>query len=145
MNLENLKELITKDSQIDSTELGIESLKIPQIHSKYLTILSDVKLLLTKQQHDLAILKLRKWKIYTGKASQEELESWGEDPSDLTLLKSDVEQFVEADAKVIELKSKIAVSEVKLKMVEEFLRSLNNRNFAIKSAIEWHKMMNGVV
>jgi hypothetical protein len=145
MNLENLKELITKDSQIDSTELGIESLKIPQIHSKYLTILSDVKLLLTKQQHDLAILKLRKWKIYTGKASQEELKSWGEDPSDLTLLKSDVEQFVEADSKVIELKSKIAVSEVKLKMVEEFLRSLNNRNFAIKSAIEWHKMMNGVV
>jgi hypothetical protein len=145
MNLENLKELITKDSQIDSTELGIESLKIPQIHSKYLTILSDVKLLLTKQQHDLAILKLRKWKIYTGKASREELESWDEEPSDLTLLKSDVDQFIEADSKVIELKAKIAVSEIKLKMVEEFLRSLNNRNFAIKSAIEWHKMMNGVV
>jgi len=145
MNLENLKELITKDSQIDSTELGIESLKIPQIHSKYLTILSDVKLLLTKQQNDLAILKLRKWKIYTGKASKEELDDWKEEPSELTLLKSDVEQFVEADPKVIELKSKIAVSEVKLKMVEEFLRALNNRNFNIKSAIEWHKMMNGVV
>lgn len=145
MNLENLKELITKDSQIDSTELGIESLKIPQIHSKYLTILADVKLLLTKQQNDLAILKLRKWKIYTGKASREELESWGEEPSDLTLLKSDVEQFVEADAKVIELKSKVSLNEVKLKMVEEFLRSLNNRNFMIKSAIEWQKMMNGIV
>jgi len=145
MNLENLKELITKDSQIDSTELGIESLKIPQIHSKYLTILSDVKLLLTKQQNDLAVLKLRKWKIYTGKASQEELEAWGEEPSELTLLKSDVEQFVEADPKVIELKAKIAVSEVKLKMVEEFIRSLNNRNFNIKSAIEWQKMMNGII
>ena len=117
MNLDNLKETITKDSQIDSTELGIESLKIPQIHSKYLNILADVKLLLTKQQNDLAILKLRKWKIYTGKASREELEQWGEEPSDLTLLKSDVEQFVEADSKVIELKSKFAVSEVKLKMV----------------------------
>ena len=145
MNLENLKELITKDSQIDSTELGIESLKIPQIHSKYLTILADVKLLLTKHQNDLAVLKLRKWKIYTGKASKEELESWGEEPSDLTLLKSDVEQFVEADSKVIELKSKLAVTEVKLKMVEEFIRSLNNRNFMIKSAIEWQKMMNGIV
>jgi hypothetical protein len=145
MNLENLKELIIKDSQIDSTELGIESLKIPQIHSKYLTILSDVKLLLTKQQSDLAILKLRKWKIYTGKASQEELESWGEEACDFTLLKSDVEQFVEADPKVIELKSKIAVSEVKLRMVEEFIKSVNNRNFMIKSAIEWQKMMNGIV
>ena len=145
MNIENLKELITKDSLIDSTELGIESLKIPQIHSKYLSILADVKLLLAKHQNDLAVLKLRKWKIYTGKASQEELESWGEEPSDLTLLKSDVEQFVEADPKVIELKSKVAVNEVKLKLVEEFIRSLNNRNFMIKSAIEWQKMMNGIV
>jgi len=145
MNLENLKELITKDSQIDSTELGIESLKIPQIHSKYLTILADVKLLLTKHQNDLAVLKLRKWKIYTGKASREELESWGEEPSELTLLKSDVEQFVEADPKVIELKAKLSVTEIKLKMVEEFIRSLNNRNFMIKSAIEWQKMMNGIV
>jgi hypothetical protein len=145
MNLENLKELITKDSQIDSTELGIESLKIPQIHSKYLTILADVKLLLTKHQNDLAVLKLRKWKIYTGKASREELESWGEEPSELTLLKSDVEQFVEADPKVIELKARLSVTEIKLKMVEEFIRSLNNRNFMIKSAIEWQKMMNGIV
>ena len=145
MNLEELKNSITKDSQIDSTELGIESLKIPQIHSKYLTILSDVKLLLTKQQSDLAILKLRKWKIYTGKASKEELDSWSEEPCNFTLLKSDVEQFVEADPKVIELKAKIAVSEVKLRMVEEFIKSVNNRNFMIKSAIEWQKMMNGII
>lgn len=145
MDLKELKELITKDSLIDSTELGIESLKIPQIHSKYLSILADVKLLLTKHQNDLAVLKLRKWKIYTGKASKEELEEWKEDPSQLTLLKSDIEQFIEADPKVIELKSKIAITEVKLKMVEEFLRSLNNRNFMIKSAIDWQKMMNGLV
>jgi hypothetical protein len=145
MNLENLKELITKDSQIDSTELGIESLKIPQIHSKYLTILADVKLLLAKQQHDLAILKLRKWKIYTGKASQEELESWNEEQSDLTLLKSDVEQFIEADPKVIEIKSKITLNEVKLRMIEDFLKALHNRNFMIKSAIDWQKMMNGII
>lgn len=145
MNLDNLKELIIKDSQIDSTELGVESLKIPQIHSKYLSILADVKLLLTKQQNDLAVLKLRKWKIYTGKASQEELNQWGEEPSDLTLLKSDVEQFIEADSKVIELKSKISLNEVKLRMVEDFLKSLHNRNFMIKSAIEWNKMMNGIV
>jgi hypothetical protein len=100
---------------------------------------------LAKQQNDLAILKLRKWKIYTGKASKEELEAWNEDPCDFTLLKSDVEQFVEADPKVIELKSKVAVTEVKLRIVEDFLKSLNNRNFMIKSAIDWQKMMNGII
>lgn len=145
MNLENLKELITKDSQIDSTELGIESLKIPQIHGKYLNILTDLKLLLAKQQNDFAIHKLRRWKIYTGKASQEELEAWNEEPFDLDILKTDVDKFMDADPKLIELKSKIAVNEVKVKMVEEFIKALNNRNFTIKSAIDWQKMMNGIV
>ena len=145
MNLDELKAAIKQDANIDSTELGVEALKIPQVHAKYLAILSDLRLLFTKHQNELSILKLRKWKIYTGKASQEELDSWGEEPSDLTLLKSDVDQFIEADTKVIELKSKLSVTEVKVKMVEEFVKALNNRNFAIKSAIEWQKMMNGIV
>ena len=145
MNLEELKNSITKDSQIDSTELGNESLKIPQIHSKYLNMLTELRLLLSKLQHDFAILRLRKWKIYTGKASQEELESWGEEPFDLDILKTDVDKFMDADKSLIDLKLKISLNETKIKMIEEFLRSLNNRNFMIKSAIEWQKMMNGIV
>lgn len=145
MNLEELKNSITKDSQIDSTELGVESLKIPQIHSKYLNILTDLKLLLTKQQQDYAVLKLRKWKIYTGKASQEELDQWKEDPFDLDILRTDVDKFIDADKSLNDLKAKISLTEVKVKTVEEFLKALNNRNFAIKSAIDWQKMMNGIV
>jgi hypothetical protein len=145
MDLEDLKNNITKDSQVDSTELGNEALKIPQIHGKYLNLLSDFKLLLTKNQNDYAIQKLRKWKILTGKASKEELEAWNEEPFDLDILKTDVDKFIDGDEKLIKLKSKIAVLEVKVKMVEEFLKALNNRNFTIKSAIDWQKMMNGIV
>jgi len=145
MNLEELKNSITKDSQIDSTELGVESLKIPQIHSKYLNVLTDLKLLLTKQQQDYAVLKLRKWKIYTGKASQEELDLWKEDQFDLDILRTDVDKFIDADKSLNDLKAKISLTEVKVKTVEEFLKALNNRNFAIKSAIDWQKMMNGIV
>jgi hypothetical protein len=145
MNLENLKEHITKDSIVDSTELGTEAIKIPQIHGKYINLLTDMKLLLTKQQQEYAILRLRKWKIYTGKASKEELELWKEDPFELDILKTDVDKFMDADPQLTDLKLKIALSETKVKMVEEFLKSLNNRNFIIKSAIDWQKMMNGIV
>jgi hypothetical protein len=145
MNLENLKEHITKDSIIDSTELGIEAIKIPQIHGKYINLLTDLKLLYTKQQQEYAILRLRKWKIYTGKASKEELELWKEDPFELDILKTDVDKFMDADQQLTDLKLKIALSETKIKMVEEFLKSVNNRNFMIKSAIDWQKMMNGIV
>jgi hypothetical protein len=145
MNLENLKEHITKDSIVDSTELGTEAIKIPQIHGKYINLLTDMKLLLTKQQQEYAILRLRKWKIYTGKASKEELEIWKEDPFELDILKTDVDKFMDADPQLTDLKLKIALSETKVKMVEEFLKSLNNRNFVIRSAIDWQKMMNGIV
>ena len=145
MHLEDLKNNITKDSIVDDTELGKEATRTPQLHGKYLNILADFKLTLGKQMNDYAILKLRLWKIYTGKASKEELDAWGEEPSDLTLLKTDVDRFIEGDPKIIELKSKILLNETKVKMVEEFLKSLNNRNFLIKSAIDWFKMSQGIV
>jgi len=145
MNLEDLKNNITKDSIVDDTELGKEAIRTPQLHGKYLNILSDLKLTLGKQVNDLAVLKLRLWKIYTGKASQEELQEWGEEASDLTLLKTDVERFIEADKKVIDLKAKVLLNETKVKMVEEFIKALNNRNFLIKSAIDWYKMSQGIV
>ena len=145
MNLEDLKNNITKDSIVDDTELGKEAIRTPQLHGKYLNILSDLKLTLGKQVNDLAVLKLRLWKIYTGKASQEELQEWGEEASDLTLLKTDVERFIEADKKVIDLKAKVLLNETKVKMVEEFIKALNNRNFLIKSAIDWYKMSQGII
>jgi len=83
--------------------------------------------------------------MYTGKASQEELESWGEEPFDLDILKTDVDKFMDADKSLIDLKLKISLNETKIKMLEEFLKSVNNRNFMIRSAIDWQKMMNGIV
>lgn len=145
MHLDDLKNNIAKDSIVDDTELGKEAIKTPQLHGKYLNILADLKLVLGKQINDMAILRLRMWKIYTGKASQEELDAWGEEPSDYTLLKTDVEKFIDADPKIIELKSKILLNETKVKMVEEFIKALNNRNFVIKSAIEWFKMSQGII
>ena len=72
MNLETLKEELKKDSLIDSTELAKEALRTPAIHGKYLSIHADLKIEYQKLQNAFAIMKLRKWKIYSGKASKEE-------------------------------------------------------------------------
>lgn len=144
MNLETLKEEIKKDSIMDSTELAKESLKTPQIHGKYLTIHADLKIELQKLKNALAIMYVRKYKIYTGKASQEELEEWGEEPFELDILKNKVEIFIEGDPTLLKIKSDINLAEVKVKMIEEFLKVLTNRNFAIKSAIDWNKLVNGI-
>ena len=38
MTIDEINDEWTKDSNIDRTELGEESLKIPQLHNKYLKI-----------------------------------------------------------------------------------------------------------
>ena len=144
MNLETLKEEIKKDSLIDSTELSKESLRTPAIHGKYLAIHSDLKMDLYKLKNALAIMKLRKWKLYTGKASKEELEEWDEEPFELSIMKTDVDRFLDSDPTLLKIQMDVNIAEIKVKMVEDFLKVLTNRNFAIKSAIDWNKLINGI-
>ena len=44
MNFEEIQKLWTSDCNIDETELSHESIKIPQLHNKYLIFYSNEKL-----------------------------------------------------------------------------------------------------
>lgn len=144
MNLEDLKQEIKKDSLIDSTELAKESLRTPSVHGKYLAIHADLKTELQKLRNALSVMELRKWMVYNGKASQEELEKWGEEPFELKIMKTDIDRFMDADPTLLKIKNDINTAEIKVKMVEDFIKVLSNRNFAIKSAIDWNKLVNGI-
>ena len=144
MNLETLKEELKKDSLIDSTELAKEALRTPAIHGKYLSIHADLRMEYQKLQNAFAVMKLRKWKIYSGKASKEELEQWQEDPFELDVLKTALDKFMDADPTLLKIKTDLNILEIKIKMVEDFLKVLSNRNYAIKSAIDWNKLVNGI-
>ena len=59
MNLEQIQEMWEKDSKIDPDNLHDESLKIPQLHSKYYTLYNTITLLREEQESN--IIKLD-WK-----------------------------------------------------------------------------------
>ena len=48
MNLEQIQEMWEKDSKIDPDNLHDESLKIPQLHSKYYTLYNTITLMREK-------------------------------------------------------------------------------------------------
>ena len=120
MNIEKLKEEVKKDLSIDKTDLASESIRIPQIHNKYLNFLMNDRLTLSKLETDLTKLRHRKWLYYTGKMSQEELDDLGWDSFDLTVLKTDIDRFINAD--------------------DDVMRAINNLNWNIRSAIDWMRM-----
>ena len=73
LKLSDIKQMVETDMKIDPTTLDRESLNIPQLHNKYLCIMIDEKLILKKQESDLAILRKNKWLYYLGKMSEEQL------------------------------------------------------------------------
>ena len=140
MNLENLKAEVKKDLTIDKTDLASESIRIPQIHNKYLNFLMNDRLSLSKFDSDLVKLRHKKWLYYTGKMSQEQLYELGWDSFDLTVLKTDIDKFVNADDDVILLQHKVVLLREKVNYLEGVMKAINNLNWNIRSAIDWMRM-----
>jgi hypothetical protein len=136
--------MVHDDLNIDETELATESLKIPQIHNRYIVILSDEKIILSRFKTDLKRLIRQKWLYYTGKISKEQLDDLGWEPFNLTILKTDLDKFIESDDDIITLVNSICVQEQKVSYLEEVIKNINGRQWMIKCAIEWMKFTNGV-
>tara|TARA_R110002096_G_scaffold113172_1_gene246162 strand:- start:5802 stop:6212 length:411 start_codon:yes stop_codon:yes gene_type:complete len=131
------------DLVMDETELDIESLKTPQLHNKYLIFYTDEKLILGKMKSDLYRLKKDKWLYYTGKMSQEELNEMDWEPFSLNILKTDIDKFTNADNDIILLNNKILLQQEKVDYLESIIKIVNNRQWNIRSAIDWIKFTNG--
>lgn len=70
MTFEELQAQIEKDLAFDETQLDTESLRIPQLHNKYLKHLYSEKLTLKKLRNDMGELTRIKYEYYTGKLDE---------------------------------------------------------------------------
>ena len=144
MKLEEIQELWNRDREIDISELATESIRIPQIHDKYLKIYVDEKIKLRKLQLNLAKISKIKSDYYSGRMSQEELDRLEWQPFLVKVLKPEVNSYVESDDDIIKLKETIALMEEKINYIDSVIRMINNRGFQIKSAIDWIKFKDGI-
>ena len=130
-----------KDSQIDPDNLHDESLKIPQLHSKYYTLYNTITLLREKARESYAKVRLERYNYYTGKASAE---AYVEEPFPYKVREKDaIQRHLDADAKMNKIDMKIKYYDVMLKFLEEIIRAVSNRTYQIKNAIEWNKFQAG--
>ena len=58
-------------------------------------------------------------------------------------MKSDIPNWVAVDEKVSRTETKIEYYDTVIYTLSEILKQINNRNFMIKSAIEWRRFTNG--
>ncbi|HAV28303.1 MAG TPA: hypothetical protein DCW93_00140 [Saprospirales bacterium] len=146
-NLENIIEMWKKDAVIDEMNLGEASRESAKLHSKYLELYSVNKLKLKKQQLDFKVLLRDKWSHYNGKLSKEEIDEkgWDYDPMNgLTVLKSDMDKWYDADPLIQEAQLKIEYTKEMVDTLKEIMDNIKWRHQSIKNAIEWHKFTSGV-
>lgn len=144
MTLDQIMEEWRIDAPVDSTELGGASLKIPELHSKYLKIYFDERRKLKAYEFQSKDLSLKKYEYYNGKMSQEELDELNWEPFMKRLMKNEIDMYLDSDKDIIQNNIRIVNQKEKLAFLEEVIKNLNQRNFQIKNAIEWKKFTNGV-
>ena len=145
MKLEEIQELWSSDCVIDDTELDLESVKIPELHNKYLKIFSEEKLRIVRLFSKSKEFKRLKWLYYTGKLDEDSLKNleWETFELDIKKNKNDLEMFLDSDRDIIELNDKIENQKEKLNYLETIIKSLSTRGFLIKNSIEWKKFTMG--
>ncbi len=141
MNLEKIQEMWQKDSVIDPDNLHDESLRIPQLHSKYYTLYNTITLLREKANKTYKEIKLERHNYYTGKAPAD---VYVQEPFPYKVREKDaVQRHMEADDRVSEAELKVKYYDVMLKFLEEIIKTVSNRTYQIKNAIEWNKFQTG--
>ena len=145
MNFDKIREMVAKDIDIDKTELGDESARIPQLHNKYLNVFHDERLILHNMSADYKILRKNKWEWMTGKMSQELLDSLKWEPFQQRVMRQDLGLYLDADSDLTEQESKIALQTEKVEYLESLLKGISQRHWVIRNSIEWRKFTQGVV
>jgi hypothetical protein len=143
MKLEEILDMWSVDCNVDRTELGEEALKLPKMHSKYLRAYSEERLTLRKMEEDRKQLVLTKHDYYRGVLPDEDLKAFGWEPFRMSILKSDIPMRLEADQDVVKINLRIAMQQEKVNTLEAIIKSISNRGFLIKSAIDYEKFKVG--
>ena len=142
MNLEQLQDLWKKDSEIDTDKYGEESIRIPQLHMRYMEFYNTFSLMKKDRDSEMRYLVREKWIFYKGKAPAK---IYKEMPFDFKLTtKEEINMFIEADEDVRKLHLKIDYIEQVIFFLDGVLRQIQSRNYQIKNAIEWERFQSGM-
>ena len=141
MTLDELKLQVSQDLKVDDEHLDTESLKNQEIKAKYLEHKSKFELLLFKAKGDYKRLYREKWEYYGGKA---DAKIYASKPFDLKVLKTDLGVYISADEEIIDAENKIGYLETVVDYIKGVIKSIDNRGWDIKNAIEWKKFEAGL-
>jgi hypothetical protein len=144
MKLKELQTMWAEDAKIDQTNLGRAAARVPELHAKYINLLSNYRLQFRKAETELLQFRQLKTRYFQGELSKEELQAHGWTPYLFRRpLKNELEDLLNGSEDVVERADRVEYLRTIMMFLESVLKSINSRTWDIKSAIEWVKFTNG--
>lgn len=144
-HLETLKTEWETDCVIDRDRLDESSIRTANLHQKYLNVLTDYRLRLFKLEKEYLEMKGLRSRYYNGQLTKDELaeKSW-QQYQYKTPLKSELERLLETDDHLLSILDRQSYIKICFEYTEEIMKSLRERNWQIRNAIEFIKFQAGV-
>lgn len=144
MQIQEILDNWSNDTKLDDLNLDLESIKVPLLHGKYLAMLSKERSKVRELQASKKTLTRLLTSYYTGKATQDELDKLGREQFLERVLRGDVEVRIINDPAMVKLESMLGFHQETVMVLEEIMKSINNRGYQIKNVIEWRKLTVGM-
>ena len=146
---ETIKEVWAEDAEVNfqfknkeySEDLAKLALEIPFQHNKYLNHYTDVSQIKTSLEFEYRKMIKEKREYYGGESTAE---VYAKKPFGNSIKTSEkMKIYLEGDEELINIEAKIKFIDQMLYFLDQVMKQVSNRGFAIKSAIEWEKFING--
>jgi hypothetical protein len=138
--IEKIQKMWKEDSRINPDDLHNESLKVPELHSKYYEMFTNIMLLKKSAEEEKNITKHKRYEFYTGKANPEEYE----DVCQKKIRdKSHLDLCLNADEAITKLNLKIEYYNTVLDYLSDIIKMIHSRTYQIKNSIDAQKIIMG--
>tara|TARA_R110000868_G_scaffold79604_25_gene226465 strand:+ start:797 stop:1231 length:435 start_codon:yes stop_codon:yes gene_type:complete len=144
MTLDQYLDEWTADADLDLSALEHAARNVPLLHAKWWKFYTTERLRYRKLDADYKVLYRQKWEYFLGKMDDVERLALGWAPQPLKILSQNVGIYIEGDPDIQKILLKKVYLEEILKFIEDVLKQVNNRNFTIKSAIDFLRFKNGL-
>lgn len=145
MNHDDLVEEWAKDNTIDQTNIINELTRTPFLHAKYMKLYIGYKARHVGAEAKYHELRNVKRKYYQGKMSKEELDEYGWDQyQGLKMSSTEFMMVCEDDPDLIKLDGKVKFYQLMVQGLDYILKSINSRDWALKTMVEHNKFLSGV-
>jgi hypothetical protein len=140
-----IQDLWEQDCIIDNNHLDDESIKTAKLHAKYINILMETKLGISKRRIEISTLKKNKYRYYKGEMTRQELSDLGWDQWLYAKpLKYELEQLLEGDSDLVALNLRMEYLEATLYLLESILKSIADRTWSIRNSISYKSFLAGI-